>query len=186
MLIDSAWGRYLRLGRDRYRRLGEVPPAPRTDDERELVRAPFAGGVVVGTLRAGLCFIPQGAAACARIPLGLFVRERMITALSASEEASPPRLLVGTEGGLLALTQDAAIQQSLRDLLKREPYDDGERMLGEYSGLGGEYYVTKAGDVFACPHCGHRYPIGEDGEQPVPCERHPKARLEKVPPEKGA
>ncbi len=85
-----------------------------------------------------------------------------------------------------ALTRDDAIQQSLRDLLKGEPYDDGERLLGEYSGLGGERYVTKAGDVFVCSECGYRYPIGEDGEQPVPCERHPKSRLEKVPPEKGA
>ena len=81
------------------------------------------------------------------------------------------------------LTRDEATRRQLRDLLKSE---DVAYHLGEYSGLSGEQYVTKAGDKFACPHCDYRYPIGEDGEQPVPCKQHPKARLEKAPPEEGA
>lgn len=75
---------------------------------------------------------------------------------------------------LALLTQDDAIQQSLRDLLKREPYDDGERMLGEYSGMGGEVVSTEAGEVYVCPveGCTETHVIGEAGEKPPKCPIH--------------
>ena len=78
---------------------------------------------------------------------------------------------------LALLPQDDAIQQSLRDLLKREAYDDGERMLGEFNGLGGEVVSTRAGDVYICPECDFRYVIGEAGEQPPQCPKHKVALI---------
>lgn len=76
------------------------------------------------------------------------------------------------------LSQDDALRQRLRRLLQAEE-TTREATLGDYSSLGGETYSTKAGDVFACPECGYRFVIGEDGEQPLPCEKHPRVRLSK-------
>ncbi len=97
-------------------------------------------------------------------------------------------LLAQAEGGadthlrlLDQLTEDDATRERLRALLKGEETVP-ERGLGEYSDLGGEIYPTKAGDVFACPECGYRVLVGEDGEQPPPCEKHPETRLVKEPP----
>lgn len=69
------------------------------------------------------------------------------------------------------LTRQEANRRALHALLTGE---QSERLLTDYSGLGGEISSPQPGNVFACPikGCQHRYVIAEAGETPPPCPQH--------------
>ncbi|RME38358.1 MAG: hypothetical protein D6794_05510 [Deltaproteobacteria bacterium] len=113
------------------------------------------------------------AAVRALLPMLDAARRQQAEALLAQAEQAP-----NTDVALVDLltARDDAIAEQFRALLKGE---DAERTLGSVTPPG-EIVVTQPGDVYACPECDYRYRIGEVGEKPQPCQKHPHAELQRL------
>ena len=98
------------------------------------------------------------------------LRQKVQDLLAQAEQGADTHMQI-----LELLTADEDTRKRLNELLKEK----GDRLMG-YEGPGGEPYVTKPGDVYACPMCDYRYVIGEAGEKPLPCPRHPDVKLIKL------